>query len=92
MKQKTFIATVTPAEIVKGDTAQGVRYSKMPGATVESKGERGKMVTRTRTVMAFGRQNAAVARILRTGKPVSVECMWDGGTVRIVGKAVAKAA
>lgn len=94
MSKKTFIANVTPGKILKGDTVRGVRYSKMPEATVESKGPRGKMVKRIRTAMAFGPQNAAVARILREGKTVQVECQWDGGTVRIVGKApvAAKAA
>lgn len=91
MTKKTFIANVTPGKILKGDTVRGVRYSKMPEATVESKGLRGKMVSRKRTVMAFGPQNAAVARILREGKTVQVECQWDGGTVRILGKAPAVA-
>lgn len=82
-----FIATITPATIEKRDTAKGVRYSVMQGATVARKGKGGKMVESIRTVMAFGRNNAAVANILRVGKPVQVQCMYDGGTIRIVGKA-----
>lgn len=82
-----FIATITPASIEKRDTAQGVRYSVMQGATVSRKGKGGKTVESIRTVMAFGRNNAAVANILRVGKPVQVQCMYDGGTIRIVGKA-----
>ena len=78
----TFNATITPATIVKGNTARGVRYSKLEGATVARKGK----ADLTRTVMAFGRANAAVARVLRAGKPVDVVCQWDGGTVRIVGR------
>ncbi|WP_162815040.1 hypothetical protein [Erythrobacter aureus] len=84
----TFVATVTPNEIVKGNTSQGVRYSKMPGALIERKGR----PSMTRTVMAFGRENRAVARSLREGKPVDVICQFDGGTVRIKGKADAKKA
>ena len=91
-KTKTFIATITPATIEKGDTAQNVRYSKMPGATVQKRGRGGKMETLTRTVMAFGRNNAAVANILRSGKPVVLECSFRGGMVLIEGKGKTKAA
>lgn len=91
---KTFIAKITPKEVLKGDTTKGVRYSKMPEASIEKTGPRGKPMTIVRTVMAFGRSNAAVANILRAGKTVELECMFDGGTVRIVGKSpkLAKAA
>lgn len=82
-----FIATVTPATIEKRDTKNGVRYSFMPGASVERRSTGGKMKTETRTVMAFGRNNAAVANILRAGKAVQVQCVFDKGTIRIVGKA-----
>lgn len=87
-KRKPFLATVTPAVIAKGDTAAGVRYTKMAGATVARKGR----PAMTRTVMAFGRDNAAVARSLKEGKPIDVLCNWDGGTVRIVGRPEAKKA
>jgi hypothetical protein len=87
-KRKPFLATVTPVEIVKGDTASGVRYSKMVGATVARKGG----ATMTRTVMAFGRNNAAVARSLKPGKPIDVLCSYDGGTIRIEGRPEKKAA
>jgi hypothetical protein len=89
-----FIATVTPATIEKRDTKNGVRYSYMANAKIARRGKGGKMVEQTRTAMAFGRNNAAVANILRAGKPVEVQCMYDGGSVRILGKApktVAKA-
>lgn len=94
MSKKTFIATLTPGEIIKGNTKRGVRYTKMPAATIESKGAGGKMVSRVRTAMAFGPKNASVARMLRTGKPIQVECSWDGGSVQIEGRApkAAKAA
>lgn len=92
-KAKTFIATVTPATIEKGDTKSNVRYSKMPGATIQKRGRGGKMETITRTVMAFGRNNAAVANILREGKPVTLECSFRGGMVLVEGKGkVTKAA
>lgn len=84
---KKFLATITPATIEKRDTKAGVRYSVMPNATVVKPGKGGKPTTMTRTVMAFGRENAAVANILRPGKAVQVECTFDGGTIRIVGKA-----
>lgn len=87
-KPKPFLATVTPVEISKGDTKTGVRFTKMAGATVARKG----VAAMTRTVMAFGRANAAVARSLKAGKPVDVLCRWDGGTVRIVGRPEKKAA
>jgi hypothetical protein len=87
-KPKPFLATVTPAEISKGDTTGGVRFTKMAGATVARKGREAV----TRTVMAFGRANAAVARSLKAGKPIDVLCRWDGGTVRIVGRPEKKAA
>lgn len=89
---KKFIATVTPASIDKRDTKNGVRYSYMGGATVERRSAGGKMKTETRTVMAFGRNNAAVANILRVGKPIQVECMYDKGSIRIIGKAPKAAA
>src|SRR3546814_8486865 len=60
-KPKPFLATVTPVEISKGDTVSGVRFTKMAGATVARKGVK----AMTRTVMAFGRANAAVARSLK---------------------------
>ncbi len=82
----TFIATVTPGEIVKGNTAKGVRYSKMPKALIQRKGR----PNMERTAMAFGRENAAVARSLREGKAVDLVCQFDGGTIRIKGKADAK--
>jgi len=82
-----FIATVTPATIEKRDTKTGVRYSYMANASVERRSTGGKMKTETRTVMAFGRNNAAVANILRVGKPVQVQCMFDKGSIRILGKA-----
>lgn len=85
-KTKTFIATITPATIEKGDTTENVRYSKLPGATVQKRGRGGKMETITRTVMAFGRKNAAVANILRPGKPVVLECSFRGGMILIEGK------
>ena len=85
-KPKTFIATITPDTIEKGDTVNNVRFSKMVGATVQKRGPGGKMQTLTRTVMAFGRNNAAVANILRTGKPVQLECSFRGGMVLIQGK------
>lgn len=86
---KPFKATITPATIEKGYTARGIRYTTMKGATVKQ-GHR----TDTRTVMAFGRDNAAVARSLKAGKPIDVLCRWEGGCVRIVGRQekVAKAA
>src|SRR3546814_48706 len=87
-KPKPFLATVTPVEISKGDTVSGVRFTKMAGATVARKGVK----AMTRTVMAFGRANAAVARSLKAGKPIDVLCRWDGGTVRIVGRPEKKAA
>lgn len=86
MAKKTFIATVTPGEIEKRDTKQGVRYTFMPDAKIESKGPKGKMVVRNRTAMAFGRNNASVARVLRSGKPVQLVCSWDGGTLMIEGR------
>src|SRR3546814_13207429 len=82
LKPKPFLATVTPVEISKGDTVSGVRFTKMAGATVARKGVK----AMTRTVMAFGRANAAVARSLKAGKPIDVPCRRDGGTVRIVGR------
>jgi hypothetical protein len=91
MAKKTFIATVTPGEIQKRDTKAGVRYSMMPDAKIESKGPKGKMVVKTRTAMAFGRKNASVARVLRTGKPVQLVCSWDGGTLMIEGRVPAPA-
>lgn len=84
----TFTATITPSSIEKGNTARGVRYSKMLGATIARKGR----PDMTRTVMAFGRANAAIARVLRVNKPVDLICQWDGGTVRIVGRPEKKAA
>lgn len=78
----TFKATVTPSVIEKGNTAQGVRYSKMPAATILRKN--GQVLTRT--VMAFGRANADVFRSLKPGKPVELECKLNGGTVYVVGK------
>ncbi len=89
---KTFIAKLTPATIEKADTAKGVRYSKMPNATIEKRGRRGATTTMTRTAMAFGRSNAAIANILRPGKTIEVECSFDGGTIRVLGKAPAKKA
>lgn len=91
---KNFVAKVTPVadqKIGKGDTVKGVRYSKMPGATVVTRGRGGKPNTMVRTVMAFGPSNAAVANILRPGKTVEVLCQYDRGTIRIVGKAPSKA-
>src|SRR3546814_1439530 len=79
-KPKPFLATVTPVEISKGDTVSGVRFTKMAGPTVARKGVK----AMTRTVMAFGRANAVVARSLKAGKPIDVICRWDGGIVRIV--------
>src|SRR3546814_16551922 len=87
-KPKPFLATVPPVEISKGDTVSGVRFTKMAGATVARKGVK----AMTRTVMAFGRANAAVARSLKAGKPIDVRCRWAGGTVRIVGRPAQKAA
>lgn len=84
---KTFTAKITPSTIEKNDTATGVRYSKMQGCTIETRGKRGKPTTMVRTVMAFGRANAAVANILRAGKTIEVQCQYDGGTIRVLGKA-----
>ncbi len=87
-----FIATVTPASIDKRDTKDGVRYSYMGGATVQRRSTGGKMKTEIRTVMAFGRNNAAVANILRVGKPIQVQCVFDKRSIRIIGKAPKTAA
>jgi hypothetical protein len=89
---KSILATITPATITKGDTVSGVRYSKLQGATVETRGKGGKPVSVVRTVMAFGPGNAAVANILRAGKPIKALVVRDGGTFRIVGRAPKKAA
>lgn len=89
---KSILATITPATIVKGDTVNGVRYSKLQGATVVTRGKGGKPVEVVRTVMAFGPANAQVANFLRAGKTVQVMVQRDGGTFRIVGRAPKKAA
>lgn len=85
-KTKTFIAKITPVTVVKKDTQTGVRYSLMQGATVETRGKGGKPTSKIRTVMAFGRKNAAVANILRAGRTVELLCSYDKGSVHIEGK------
>lgn len=89
---KSILAKITPATITKGDTVRGARYSVMKGATVETRGARGKQTSVVRTVMAFGPANAAVANILRPGKTIEAMIVREGGTVRIVGRAPKKAA
>src|SRR3546814_18006213 len=81
-KPKPFLATVTPVEISKGDTVSGVRFTKMAGATVARKGVK----AMTRTVMAFGRADPAVARSLKAGKPTDVLYRWAGGSVPLGGR------
>lgn len=80
-------AVITPKTIEKGNTVNGVRYTKMVGATVSRPG----MPDMTRTCMAFGRENNAVARMLKEGKAVEVQIQFDGATVRVLGKAIKKA-
>jgi hypothetical protein len=89
---KTILAKITPSTIVKGDTVRGARYSLMQNATVETRGPKGKPVSKLRTVMAFGSENAAVANILRPGKTVEVLVQYQGGSMKIVGRAPKKAA
>lgn len=79
-----FNATVTPKSIEKGNTVNGVRYSKLVGAEISRAGR----PPFERTCMAFGRENAAVARSLKEGKPVDLSIRYDGGSIRILGKAV----
>jgi hypothetical protein len=76
-----FTATITPGEVVRATSSTGTKYSTMKGSLVEREGKE----PQTRTVMAFGKSNAAVARRLRAGRPLTVACQFDGGVVRIVG-------
>jgi hypothetical protein len=90
LRSGSFTATVTPTSIEKKNTKKGVRYSCLTGASIARKGRE----TIVRTAMAFGPENASIARSLRVGKPVDLICQFDGGTVRLLGKApkAAKAA
>lgn len=84
---KPFLATITPSSIDKGTASNNTRYTVMKGANVQ----RGRD-SKTRTVVAFGQANRAIARSIKVGKPIDLMCVWDGGSVRVVGRPEKKAA
>ena len=76
----TFVVTVTPTEIVSGDTSRGQPYSTLKDAVVSQKGR----ADSVRTVMAFGSAGLTAEKLL-PGVPVDIAVQHDGGTLRMVG-------
>ena len=76
-----FTASVTPAAVETRTNAKGVKYAYLAGATVVR--PNGK--SETRTVMAFGAQRDAVAKLLRKGRPVDLAVQFDGAVVKVIG-------
>src|SRR3546814_17143880 len=63
-----FVATITPESIEIKKSHDGADYLLCSGAKFERPGQE----AQTRTVMAFGRSDADVHKLLTTGKPVEL--------------------
>lgn len=76
----SFRARITPGAVHRGSGETG-RYTRMSDALVETDGAE----PRRRTVMCFGDVNAAVTRRLVEGRAITLECMWRGRNLLVVG-------
>lgn len=83
-----FTVAITPASVSTRTSANGRKYAYMGNATIEQSGKE----PRQATVMAFGDQRDAVAKLLRKGKRVELAVQRDGGCLRVIGLPKAAAA
>lgn len=74
-----FITTITPSVVVRSDGSGG-RYTRLDRCSVVVNGR-----TKIRTAMAFGQANTRVTRRLLAGRPITLQCAWDGPVLRILG-------